>query len=155
MNERVKLIRKELGLTLDKFGERLGVGKNAISRIETGKSNLTNQMFKSICREFHVNPDYLQNGTGDMFLNIETDDVIIEWVGRVLGDKPDSFQKRVISMMSTWTKEEWAWLEKQARAIIRENETKDTEPDIPSTPEEFEKKYTILEHQNSEDKTAG
>ena len=33
--ERVREIRKKLGLTLEKFGERLGVGKTAISNIET------------------------------------------------------------------------------------------------------------------------
>lgn len=67
MNERIKELRKELGLTLEKFGGRLGVGKNAISRIETRKSNVTDQMFKSICREFNVNDDWLRTGEGDMF----------------------------------------------------------------------------------------
>ena len=32
--ERVKEIRRSLKLTLEKFGERLGVGKTAISKIE-------------------------------------------------------------------------------------------------------------------------
>ena len=67
MNERIKELRKELGLTLEKFGGRLGVGKNAISRIETRKSNVTDQMFKSICREFNVNDEWLRTGEGDMF----------------------------------------------------------------------------------------
>ena len=35
--ERVKEIRKNLGLTLEKFGNRLGVGKTAISKIEKGE----------------------------------------------------------------------------------------------------------------------
>lgn len=38
MYKKVKQLRKALGLTLEKFGEKPGVGKNAISRIETGKS---------------------------------------------------------------------------------------------------------------------
>ena len=53
--ERVKTIRKKLELTLEKFGERLGVGKTAISKIEKGENNLTEQMLLSICREFRVN----------------------------------------------------------------------------------------------------
>ena len=48
MNERIKQLRKELGLTLDKFGEKIGVGKTAISKIENGDRSVTDQMFKSI-----------------------------------------------------------------------------------------------------------
>ena len=54
INDRVKILRKELGLTLEKFGERLGVGKTAISKIEHYERGVTDQMIKSICREFHV-----------------------------------------------------------------------------------------------------
>ena len=46
--ERVKEIRKSLDLTLEKFGEKLGVTKTTISRIEKGVNNLTDQMTKSI-----------------------------------------------------------------------------------------------------------
>lgn len=65
--ERVKEIRKTLNLTLEKFGEKLGVGKTAISNIEKGNRNLTEQMAKSICREYNVNYDFLTYGDGEMF----------------------------------------------------------------------------------------
>lgn len=66
MNERIKELRKNLNLTMEKFGIRLGVGKTAISKIEKGDNSLTDQMFKSICREFNVNEEWLRNGTGEM-----------------------------------------------------------------------------------------
>ena len=65
--ERVKEIRKELDLTLEKFGEKLGVTKVTISNIEKGNRNLTDQMAKSICREYNANYDYLMYGEGEMF----------------------------------------------------------------------------------------
>lgn len=65
--ERIREIRKELNLTLEKFGERLGVGRGAISAIELGNRNLTDQMARSICREYNVSYDYLINGEGEMF----------------------------------------------------------------------------------------
>lgn len=68
--ERVKEIRKSLGLTLEKFGEKLGVGKTAISNIEKGVRNLTEQMAKSICREYNVSYDYLVDGEGEMFTDL-------------------------------------------------------------------------------------
>lgn len=68
--ERVKEIRKALGLTLDKFGEKLGVTKQTVSRIENGVNNLTDQMTLAICREYNVNYDYLMTGDGEMFDNL-------------------------------------------------------------------------------------
>lgn len=65
--ERVREIRKALNLTLEKFGVKLGVGKQAISKIEKGENSLTDQMAISICREYNVNYDYLMNGDGEMF----------------------------------------------------------------------------------------
>ena len=123
IGERIKKLRTsdELNLTLEKFGERVGVTKTAISKIEKNERNTTDQMFKSICREFNVNPESLRNGTGDMFLELDEDGIIAGWVGKVLKDKPKSFRKNVISVMSTWTEEDWDWIERQANAIIAES----------------------------------
>ena len=67
IGERIKELRKSLGLTLEEFGKKLGVGKSAISNIENGSRNLTDQMALSICREFNVREEWLRYGTGDMF----------------------------------------------------------------------------------------
>ena len=68
--ERVKEIRKSLNYTLEKFGKPLGVGKTAISKIEKGENNLTDQMVLSICREFSVDEEWLRNGTGEPFIQV-------------------------------------------------------------------------------------
>ena len=65
--ERIREIRKAMGLTLEKFGEKLGVTRVAISNIENGNRNLTDQMARSICREYNVSYDYLIDGEGEMF----------------------------------------------------------------------------------------
>lgn len=83
MNERIKELRKFLNLTMEKFGERLGVKKNSISQIESGNRNLTDQMFLAICREFNVNEEWLRTGAGDMF--VEDSDSIID---KILSEMP-------------------------------------------------------------------
>lgn len=124
IGERIKQLRtcQNLNLTLEKFGERVGVTKTAISKIEKNERGTTEQMFRSICREFNVNPEWLRNGTGSMFLELDQDGIIAGWVGKVLKEKPESFRKNVIAVMSTWTDEDWNWIEKQAKAIIAESE---------------------------------
>lgn len=69
ISERIKYLRKSiLNLTQDELGEKLGVTKSSISRLEKGINNFTEQMIKSICREFNVNEEWLKSGTGDMFI---------------------------------------------------------------------------------------
>lgn len=67
MNERIKLLRKTLGLNQKDFGDKIGVGDTAISKIEKGDRNPSEQTVKSICREFNVNHAWLLEGKGDMF----------------------------------------------------------------------------------------
>lgn len=86
--ERVKEIRKALGLTLEKFGEKLGVTKQTVSRIENGINNLTEQMSKSICREFGVDYIWLTTGDGEMF--VDSDEDFIERIDRIMMGEDDA-----------------------------------------------------------------
>lgn len=70
MNERIKQLREVLGLSQKNFGNKLGVGDTAISKLEKGERKLTDQMAKAICREFNVNYAWLIEGIGDMFSDL-------------------------------------------------------------------------------------
>lgn len=117
--ERVKEVRKTLDLTLEKFGEQLGVTKVAISNIEKGNRNLTDQMSKAICREFNVSEEWLRDGTGNMFVDLSKEIQIARFFGDMVGD--DGFKKRFISALSTMTVDEWAFLERKMREIFEED----------------------------------
>ncbi|MDE6365192.1 MAG: helix-turn-helix domain-containing protein, partial [Lachnospiraceae bacterium] len=65
MNERIKELRKELNLTLEKFGERLGIQKATLSKIENGTVSITERNIAAICREVNVNENWLRTGEGD------------------------------------------------------------------------------------------
>lgn len=67
MNERIKLLRNTLDLSQEAFGEKIGVTKTSVSRLEKGDRNPSEQTIKSICREFNVNYAWLLEGKGDMF----------------------------------------------------------------------------------------
>lgn len=84
--ERVKEIRKGLNLTLEKFGERVGVTKQTVSRIENGVNNLTDQMALAICRTFSVNEHWLRTGEGEPYIK-GSEDELAELVGRLYKDK--------------------------------------------------------------------
>ena len=69
---RVKLIRKELGMTQEQLAQRLGIGKAALSMIETGKAGLSARNKNILVQDFNVNPDWLETGEGKMF-SVEPD----------------------------------------------------------------------------------
>lgn len=118
MNERIRELRKLLGLTLEKFGAPLGVGKTAISKIENGDRGVTDQMIKSICREYNVNEEWLVHGTGEMFSEVDREDQIMRWAASVLKEDSASFRKRFIAMLSSLRDEDWIFLEEKARMLI-------------------------------------
>lgn len=128
MNERVKQLRKTLDLTMEKFGDRLGVKKNSISQIESGKNSLTEQMIKSICREFDVDEEWLRNGTGSMFIERTRDEEIAKFIGTIQSVDDDSFMKKFISMLAKLDESEWKLLEKMALKLTKENEEDQVSP---------------------------
>ena len=73
VNGRIKQLRSESKLTMDLFGRKIGVGKTAISHIESGKANPSEQTIRSICREFGVREEWLRTGEGDMYEPKPTD----------------------------------------------------------------------------------
>ena len=138
MNERVRILRKSLGLTLEKFGNKLGVSKVAISNIENGNRNITDQMFKSICREFNVNPTWLREGTGEMLIEQTKEAQMIKWAEEVMTEEDDSFRRRFVSAIMTFDEKDWDWLREKMDLFISINENgSQNEP----TTEELEEEY--------------
>lgn len=121
MNERIRQLRKSLGLTLEEFGAKVGVTKTAVSRLENGERNLTDQMFLSICREWNVNEEWLRTGEGEMFVEMTRDEQIASFIGSIQANVDDSFKKRFISMLSTLDEPEWELLEKMALKLYKKD----------------------------------
>ena len=115
-NERIKEVRSALGLTQDKFGARLGVGKTAISKIEKEERGVTDQLRLAVCREFRVSEDWLRTGEGDMFVEPAEDEEIARFMGDILTGEPD-FRRRLISVLARMSPEEWKLLEAKIREL--------------------------------------
>ena len=103
MNTRIKQLRKTLNLTMEEFGKRLGVTRTAISNIESGNRNVTEQMFKSICREFKVTEDWLRTGEGEMFVSLPDEDEFAAYVEDLLADDGENELYNIIkAVMKTY-----------------------------------------------------
>lgn len=67
INQRLKLLRRELSLSQGDFAERIGFKQTALSMIESGRNSLNDRHIKLICSTFNVNERWLRDGEGEMF----------------------------------------------------------------------------------------
>lgn len=67
IGDRVKELRKVLGMTQEKFADRIGLKRNSVAQIELGRETSDQTIF-AICREFRVNEEWLRTGAGEMFV---------------------------------------------------------------------------------------
>lgn len=124
-NERIKEVRKSLGLTLEKFGERIGLKKSAVSLIENEKNSVTDANVKAICREFGVDYIWLTTGDGEMF--VDTDDDFIERIDRIMAGEDDA-RKNLFKFMLELSDEDIEALDrlmKKAIEFTQNNKEKD------------------------------
>lgn len=71
VNQRIKKLRKSLGMNQGEFGQKIGMGQAGISKIEQDGNTVIDQNIRLICQTFHVSEQWLRTGAGPM----ESDDV--------------------------------------------------------------------------------
>ena len=64
VNNRIKELRLNLGLSQEAFGKQIKIGRSSVSKLESGENNPSDQTISLICKEFNVNEDWLRTGEG-------------------------------------------------------------------------------------------
>ena len=109
LNNRIKLLRKKLGLTQESFAQKIGITKSSVSLLESGQNKASSQTIFIICREFNVNEEWLRTGKGDMFSG---DDKELEYyLGKISADS-DEFKRALIKNICKLSPEEWETLKR-------------------------------------------
>ena len=70
----------------------------AISLLEKGKRNVTEQVVKSICREYSVDYMWLTTGDGEMF--VESDDDFMEKIDRIMAGENDARKNMIKTLLN-------------------------------------------------------
>lgn len=91
MKDRIRQLRKELGMNQTDFGERIGVKQGSIAGYESGARTPLDAVVASICREFNVNEEWLRNGTGKMFVEAKENSIVAK-ATMLLGEKDPLFE---------------------------------------------------------------
>lgn len=120
--ERLKAIRKTKELTLKEFGSYIGVSDSAVSQMEKGKINMSEQTRVLVCTQFRVRDEWLRTGEGEMFIRQDLTAQLSHFFGEVTSDIDGSLRKRLITALAKLNEDDWAALSK-----ILEKMTKDPE----------------------------
>lgn len=89
INERIREVRKRSGLTLEKFGERVGLKKSGLSAVEIGRIAVTDRLIMMTVKEFGVDEHWLRTGEGEMFPPKSEYDKLAELTTKMLRNKDD------------------------------------------------------------------
>lgn len=126
MKERIRQLRKALGLNQTDFGNRIGVKQTTIAGYETGAKNPMDAVVTSICREFNVNEAWLRTGDGgddNMFVKATPYEQAYNRFGYIMENSSPS-KKAALTMLLEVLYEvpddKWEMIMKQFEEIRRE-----------------------------------
>lgn len=121
MYKRLKKLRNELEMTQQEFADVLGTARGNISAYEVGKNAPSDAVISLICKtdfpKGRVNETWLRTGEGEMFIEASRDEQIAAFVGGILKDEEDTFQKKFISMLAALDESDWEVLQKMVELL--------------------------------------
>lgn len=123
ISERIKILRKDiLKLTQQDFSEALNMSRSNMGNIEIGRIAVTDRVISDICEKFNVNEEWLRHGTGDIFLELTKDQELAAFVAQVYKEDENSFKRRLLSVLSSLSEDEWKLLANIAEKIAKEKD---------------------------------
>lgn len=121
MKDRIKKVRKDYGLSMEKFGEKIGLKKSSVSQIESGVNNPSESVIRLICREFRVNENWLRTGEGATYIKRTRNQEIMDFANDVMEEVDASFKKRFVIALSKLDESDWNTIKKIADELIKED----------------------------------
>ena len=120
MKDRIKMVRKAVGLTQQAFADKLGIKQNTVALYEMGRSGVSDGIITSICREFNVNETWLRTGEGEMFRKRTDNEILTEFAADLVFEADDSFKKAIVTTFAKMDDETWDHFEKWARTFLEQ-----------------------------------
>lgn len=135
MADRISKVIRDKEKTKTAFSDRINVSQAFVSQMCSGLKVPSDRTIADICREYDVNEDWLRTGQGDPYIQLSRDEELSQFFGDVMkGEDPD-FRRRLLSVMSRLTTDEWALLEQMAWKLVDELQQEQTGQDAASSEE--------------------
>lgn len=130
MHERIKELRKYLGLTQAEFGEKIAMRQTGVAWLESGDRKITDRVITTICAVFGVDEIWLRTGDGEMFQTPTRDEQITDFVGKTLfGNDDNDFAKQLLSILAALDDNGWKTLKAAAEVLKKAEDDAKNQPD--------------------------
>lgn len=123
MKERIKELRKCLGLTQQKFADNLGLKRQTVASYEIGNIEPSDSTKLLICKQYNVRSEWLEFGIGEMFESISKEEQVGSILGNVFTDtesKLYDFKMSVFSELGKLSDSDWEVIQKIVDNIKKE-----------------------------------
>lgn len=121
MKDRISIIVSQSGLTKTAFAKQINVSQGFVSQLCSGDAKPSDRTIADICREFHINENWLRTGDGEMQTPVCRDTAIGDFMGKVMNGEDEDFRRRLVAVLSKLDTAEWELLEKMALKLAEEN----------------------------------
>ncbi len=114
MKERIKALRKALGLTQQEFADKLGIKRTTIGNYELGRNEPVDSVIALICDRCSVNEAWLRTGKGSMFVELSREDELQRLIDESMKEESGEIRRRFATAVMRLTPEqirrciEWA-----------------------------------------------
>ncbi len=99
---------------MEKFGDKIGITKASVSRIESGENNPSGQTLILICREFKIRYQWLTEGIEPMYEELDSD--CMNRIDAIMTGE-NEFAKNLFKAFSKLDTDEWKMLEKIIQSL--------------------------------------
>lgn len=120
MNERLRQIRKHYNLSMREFASRLGMSSGAISMLENGQRNMSNQFINSVCAVFsEISEQWFRTGEGDMLKPLDREQEVAKLAKRILKADYDDVYANLVRNLAQLNESDLETLDKVVSSLVK------------------------------------
>ena len=123
MDQRLKQLRKALGLTQQEFADRLGITRGAIANYELGRNSPIDAAVILICKTFDVSEEWLRTGNGEMFVKLSRSEKLAQFAASLQREDEDYFPRQFVDALADLDMEDWAAIKRFMQKLLDKQKT--------------------------------
>lgn len=117
INERIRLVRETLDISLKKFASDAGLGIGIIQNINYNRTEPNPIYISMLCKAYNINPSWVETGEGEMFNDMTREIKIAQFVGEAMKEE-STFKHQLIALLSELDEDGWKKLDEAAHALL-------------------------------------
>lgn len=99
-------------LSMEKFGERIGITRSSVCKLESGENSPSERTIMLICKEFNVNKEWLITGNGEITIKKTRSQEIGKFASEIMNLPDENIKKRLIDALVKLDERDWETIEK-------------------------------------------